>query len=128
MDKATCLAWVKKYIPKYQKKLLLNDWNITFECVPLDDSTEAMIDYEASYMSAHIKFNNERVTNNRSLENTVRHELLHLYHAEFDTLDYMLKELIEEKSFNAVAQFINHCQEMIVLRIEKMLDFKRTGK
>jgi len=121
MDKQACNKLLPNIIEKYLDKLRLYDWKITFECCELDDC-EAIVDYEASYNIAHIKFDNKRIKNKSRLDTAVRHELLHLYHAEVDILGQQLEVMLTKSSFKCIDKLLEHCCEMIVWRLERLLD------
>lgn len=109
---------IKKYIEKWQKKLFLHGWRITFEIASkkeiniLENDLGKIDSYAFSHLGypmrkIHIRFNPKHI--NHDLEKTILHELLHCLNEPLrQTILSVVNEYIKNtKHWNLTVDNIN---------------------
>jgi len=120
MDKSKCESLIKKHLVKMMRELDIN-WSIRWKCSALSDC-DAQINKESNYFDALITVDHEQIEDEDYLKKTLRHELLHTFTCEIDLLADQIQSVVSEKEYEILKKTIEHCDEMIVLRIERLLD------
>lgn len=64
----------------------------------------------------------EQHDSEQELIRTLRHELLHVFHADHDTLNRVIAQHVNDEAESAIGKLLDVCAEQIVRRIETMLD------
>ena len=86
MNESTAIkAIAKKFIERWKYLLSLEEWDIQFRHVKLEDGTLGECGCEPAHKSATINID---IAKHKSIDEvlaTVRHELIHLVHAHFES-------------------------------------------
>lgn len=109
--------------------LYLNDWKInlkwgSFKTAHSEGEFEvlAQCSVEASYKQASIEVDHTRLHDEEDLLRVIRHELLHLFHADLNLYRDQTREMLGARSWNAVEAAWLNGVERLVLQMEAMLD------
>lgn len=121
MDESTLRQIITDcYIPM-RAALGLNDWSITIVVDRLD-GLKAEIEYRTCYRCAAITFDPSGIKDRDDLLDTLRHEMLHLLHAETSLYEHALRRSLSREAMIPYEQMITHAHERLVGNLERMLD------
>jgi len=124
MDKPEVIKIVKREVPRYQKLLNLPHWIFNFQYGWIDDAEDSFYGKcwpDPDYNTATIKINFELHENEEILVRTIRHEMLHVVHAEFETYRKAASLLMTKPEFMAMDVVFGACCEKTVKQLEFML-------
>jgi len=130
MDRSKVEEIVKANNTWMRKALQLQDWTIhyTFDEKPCKNDDEfygscAECTPEPGYVQAHMNFVPSRFKDEAEVLKTLRHELLHLVTAQFETYRLAVAEYINPQDMKAIDHVWNYAHERAVNTLETMLDF-----
>lgn len=116
---------INRWIKHYQQKLNLQEWKISVIYKRKDDSENpAYIRATEQYRKADLIWIEENRNSKQSIRTVVKHELLHLVHAEYDKL---LKDVLDNFSddlYEAGSVYWNQSRniaERLVTKLEKLI-------
>jgi len=133
MDKSKAREIVKKVMPKLQSLLGLDDWNINISLQHID-ADESERDWSENYTimgsclanhcynTASITIDHELARKPKELVDVLRHEMLHIFHSDFNIVRDQVKVALDEKTFKIVDEVFCLASEKTVSRIESMLN------
>lgn len=101
MDKSAAHDWAVAHLNDYTEPLNLNDWAIRVEvCASLENSDGDVLAGVCHalplYERAIIQLSSESADDERSLADTLRHELLHVVLSDAETLWTAIEAAVEE--------------------------------
>ena len=102
--------------------MYLNNWTINLEWRALPDNFQGRITADARYRVAEIEIDNEKHDTEEDLLSTLRHEMAHIYHADFKLFERAVSHLVRDHELNALHEIFAHAQETTVTAIETMLE------
>ncbi len=123
MDESKVREIVNAHVKEMRWALQLQDWRINVFYRHLDGEAVADCRSNAGSRQAWIRIDNDKCDDKEEVLTTLRHELLHIFHAEMETYRKAVGQLIEDGPFNAVDEFFQQANEKFVTRIEQMLDY-----
>lgn len=122
MDQAKAQkALTPKIINRWKYLLGLDDWDITFKCVKLEDGTFGECGVEPAHKSASINIDVEKHKDATELLETVRHELLHIVHALFDSYRSSVIKSLAPNVVDVTDDIYILAAEDVVTKLENLL-------
>lgn len=122
MDQSKVKELVNANIKQMRWALQLQDWNIDVTCGPLEANCGGTCKSDPKRQRACIEINPAAHEDEVDVVTTLRHELLHVLHADFETYRKAVSQLVDSSTFNAIDEFFSHAAESLVARLERMLD------
>lgn len=125
MDQSEAKKLVHKYFRTFQRALHLNNWHFHFVYGPITVEGERVMGRCATSPERYdctIELDPQQHDDDEEFVDTLRHEMLHVLHADMQTLRRCLHELLSEGDFKIVAELENLACERIVSHLEFMLD------
>lgn len=127
MDQSAVREIVQVKVRQLRWALQLQDWKIDVEYGALSsdgDSPRTMGECyaDAEYRAARIVLDPHVLDNEEEVLDVLRHEMLHIFHAELKTYRSAVCQLLARDSFLAVDEILKLATETTVKRIEQMLD------
>ncbi len=117
---------VKGHVQHYKKCLNLEEWDVSVKFIKKKSNLSGSIEANAKYLRAVMEIHPKNIVNNYTLKLVIRHELLHLLHAEYDAMLETVMKPIEEHFGESVSNMsyncTRHATERLVTRIERILD------
>jgi len=115
-------AVTAKWVNHWKFLLGIDDWDVVFRYAKLEDGTLGECGVEAVHKSAGITVDIEKHKNKQELLETIRHELIHIMHAEFElyrnaTIKYLTPNMIDMAD-----DIYSIGAEGLVLKVEHMLN------
>lgn len=130
MDRSKARAIVKNTITKMRWALQLDDWKIEIVWGRIEDSrirvgnaSYGRCTADPRYHRATIELDECQFDTKVELLRTLRHEMLHIYAAEFHTYRAQVHQLLDDKTAFALDEASDRGHEDVVRLIENMLDF-----
>ena len=115
-----CNRWIKRV----RNSLFLNDWRVDLRyerCDKEHSIGECVIDF--SYKTVAIRIDPDGHKTEEGVLDTLRHELLHVQHAEVDLLRDLAMKLIPTEEGRDAYNLMHHTAcERLVGQLEDMLD------
>jgi len=103
----------------WREELPIEPWRIEVKVETLDDSF-ATIDLQAEYRNAVLRVDHERHDTRRKVEQSVRHEMMHLLTAEFQMFWDLIEEELPEASRKLAERAFDQAWELVVRRLERV--------
>lgn len=120
---------VKTLLPKLRDAMRLDQWWIDVfwrKPEPVDHMTSAqtiaVCEADPNYSRAMFEVDHEAFTDAEHLLDTLRHELCHILHADFQTYRKAVAAHVSGKAFDALDVVFSRACEGTVFRIERMLN------
>jgi hypothetical protein len=109
-------------IKKMRWAMQLQDWRIGVSYLHLDGDLVADCRAEPGCRRAFVRIDCDKCEDEHDVLDTLRHELLHVFHAEMWPYRQAVARLVEEHPFDAIDESFQQATELIVTRMEQMLD------
>lgn len=127
MDKSKLRQIVQAKVEKLRWALQLQDWKLDVEYCHIgdrddDESIVGNCTPRLGYRCATIKLDPEHIHEDEDVIEILRHELLHLIHADLTLLMDAIEPHIQRDGFKTIQRIYWHAIEKIVGNIERMLD------
>lgn len=130
MDESRARKVVNESIEPMRRAMGLEYWKlfIHYGAMPLPDRPASAVfgatDIDPDYHEASITIDPACHPNDAAVLETLRHELLHVMHSEFQLVWKIVREHLgeESKEFAAYKAVHKHAQERLVERLERLLD------
>lgn len=114
---------VGRNIDWFRWALGLNHWTIHVNYRRLPDGCLGRCYADAKYSVATIELDEEQIQSGDALLFTLRHELLHVLHSEFDlVVNAALKEIDSKVAHSLLVSMKEAAQEKTVTMLERVLD------
>ncbi|MEO1522888.1 MAG: hypothetical protein AAFU78_19215 [Cyanobacteria bacterium J06633_2] len=130
MKESTCREWIDNNIKDMMWATGLMAWKIRFIVEELEPRHEGetrlgTCDSDYAYEDACITINNEGIRDEAHLEKVIRHELLHLVIAPYESLAHGYLQIVDDQHVNAFREMERIARERTVLNLERMLDWAK---
>ncbi len=123
MNTAEVRAIVHDHMNGFLYALRLKDWHIGMQYRRPDNDAVANCEADTSYRTATITIDPAKMEDEYDVVFTLRHELLHCLHCQFEVYRKQVFQLVHDTMvLNALDQAFNHACEVTVTSIEDMLD------
>lgn len=122
MDKSKAEQVANANIGRIASELQLNGWRLEVSFVPLGADNYGSCTPDPRSCRAEIEIDPAAHDDEAGLLKTLRHELLHILNADFETYRKAVRQFVSEDAFNALDQFFEHASETLVMRLERILD------
>lgn len=114
---------VDEHCDWFRYALGLNHWTIHVVYKRLDEGNLGRCYANAKYSEATIELDEEQIPDGEKLLFVLRHELLHVLHADYDlVVEAALKELDSRVAHSLMIHMQHVAQEKVVTMLEGMLD------
>ncbi len=116
---------IAKWIEYYRQKFSLQEWEISVEYVKDIEGSPAAISVTEQYRQAKVMAVLRLLTTDKYIKMVMKHELLHIFHAEFDRILYRaLQVYIDEleSAGDTLWNMSRDASERLVTRIERLID------
>ena len=126
MDESKVKIIVKREFKRYQQLLGLPHWTFDFRYQWIGDGNDWFLGRsyaDSKYNTATIELNIELLEDEEAIVKTLRHEMLHVIHAEFATYRSAMEPLVTVAEFKSLNTVYSSCCEKTV----KQLEFLMTG-
>lgn len=129
MDKSQCKAIIDGHIKQLRFAMGLQSWKVSFiydHCggAAKDGfATRAHVVRRGEYYQASITVDPAEFNTQHEVLKALRHELLHLFHAEFDTYDQVVQRALSENGYAGLEPVRILAIERLVYCIESLLDY-----
>lgn len=114
-------AVTAKFINRWKYLLSIEDWDITFKHVKLEDGTLGECGCEPAHKSANINVDIGKHKDVNELLATVRHEMIHLVHAHFESYRNSVCKYLSPTLSDVADDIYSIGAEDVVLKIEHLL-------
>lgn len=121
-DLSTCREWWEQYAPQLKDALHLHTWHLTVEWGHITDKVKGRCSPDPCYHRVTIEIDPELVDDEADFLHTLRHELLHVFHAEMQLLRRQWELMLTECSSAVLLEALEHAIERLVYRMERMFD------
>lgn len=116
-------AIVRDHMDGFLYALRLKDWHVTVNYSRPDNGVMGTCHADPSYRTALIEIDPAQMDNEYDVIFTLRHELLHCLHSQFEVYRKQIFQLVHDTMvLNALDQAFNHASEVTVTSMEDMLD------
>lgn len=122
MDRSHVREIVDESIRPLRSALGLQQWTIHVVYEALEEGTRGLCHADPKYYEATIRLDPEQIDHAAGVLDVLRHEMLHIVHAEFQTYRRQVSELIGEAERRALDHGFDRACEDIVHRLSYMLD------
>ncbi len=129
MDKSQVKRIVRENIQWMRYALQLNDWTIDIQYGPIEDrrddaffKSHARCTVKARYRKANIEIDPEPMEDEDEVLRALRHELMHILHAEFQTFTEQANAILSDGQRDILDAAWNHGAEMLIGNLERMFD------
>lgn len=125
MNLSDCKQVVQAAISPMRHAMSLQSWRVTVNYIRFsgDDGTLAQVHADHRYMRATIDIDYDRHESAAEVLRSLRHELLHLFHADFGLYREVVGKAAESDVFETMEPIHNAACERTVAALERMLDF-----
>lgn len=126
MEVATAKKIVNEHVEWLRWALGLQHWTIHIVYKRLGTAEGQTVlgrcETNRRYREATISIDNDEIESETQILRVLRHELLHVFHAGFETYRQMAHEMIDGKAMDAMDVAFHDSIEAVVAHIEHMLD------
>ena len=122
MKKAEARRLLKTSMKWLRAAMMLGSWRINLEWVELPPGSLARVRTDARYQIADIEIDASQHEDEEHLLSTVRHELAHIFHADFKTYELTAAHHMSDPVRNSLEEVFDFAQEKTVTAIEAMLE------
>jgi hypothetical protein len=102
--------------------MMLNAWRINIDWVDLEPLMLGRCRTDARYRIAEIDIDYHAHDTEAHLLTTLRHEMIHIFHAEFKLFELATSHLISKPARESLGEVYGAAQEKTVAAIEAMLE------
>jgi len=120
-DAAAEKAVTKKFLTTWKRLLSIEDWDITIKYKSLPEDELGNCSVVAAHKQASIEIDPKQHKNKELLLLTVRHELLHLVHANFNIYRNAVEGCLGSSTIAVADTIFETGSEDVVLKIENLL-------
>lgn len=121
MDASEVIRIADKHLPKMLWQLQLNMWTVRVDTASLQ-GMKASIRFEHEYENAVITIDPEQTQDERDVLDSLRHELFHIIHADFQLFRAVALQGVMQQDADAMDQVYDYACEKTVLRLERMFE------
>ena len=122
MKKTEARKILKESIRGLRSAMSLQSWQINIEWRDMEAGNLATCRTDARYRLADIEVDHSQHEDRAHLLSTLRHELMHIFHAEFKLFELGTSHLISKPARDSLGEVYNAAQEKTVAAIEAMLE------
>ncbi len=109
-------------LPWLRSAMMLNSWRVNLNWKELSPGVQACCRADARYRVATIDIDVKQNPSEEQMLLTLRHELAHLLHIEFELFEMSTAHLIRKRERWALSEVYEAAQEKTVAAVEAMLD------
>jgi len=122
MKESTAIKLItKKLVNRWKYLLGIEEWDIKFRYSKLEEDTMGVCMADPQYKKATIIVDIAEHKNNEELLDTIRHEMLHIIHAEFELYREMIKDHVGANTLTTMDTVFELGAETVVRRLEGLL-------
>lgn len=121
----------RTFVNRWKHLLSIEDWDIQFRYTSLDEDELGSCSVEPHHNSAMILLDLNKIQNKKELLEVVRHELIHITHAHFNSYRQAIIPHLPPNVVTVADEIFSIGAENLVLKIEhllKKLDINIQGK
>lgn len=126
MDKSTAKLIIDDRLKPMRNAMQLNQWTIDVVWGHIDGEAGGQVKGQCTadpkYMRASIELDPESHADEADLLRTLRHELLHIFHAEYQLYRRQVGHVVSDTTFDGLDEAYQQASERTVWMMEQMLD------
>lgn len=122
MDHSKVVEIVNANIKQMRWAMQLQDWTINLTYGPLEAGNAGTCMADPKRCRAEIEIDPAALKDEAAVLDTLRHELLHILHAGYETYRSAVSHLLSADVFRTLDEVMSLGSESLVARLERMLD------
>jgi hypothetical protein len=121
IEKDAIKAVSSKFVDRWKHLLSIEEWDIQFRYTNLEDGTIGECSVEPAHKAAVILIDISKHKNKNQLLDTIRHELIHIAHAHFESYRSSISKYLLPSVADVADDIFFIGAEDVVLKIEHLL-------